>query len=223
MGPFRTFNAAPRMSALGRRTDAGEQSVNSPLWANRRHRRSEVLCKQVLTGGRAMNDETWWEGPLCVTHPINGRRIVGMCEGGEWRWAVYINGPTWQDQRMSILFPAGRTVEVARKLAFELGPKRDRDEQGSASELLRQIEGHPSLLEQFLAYECTPNVKELLTSAIAEPSASQLRFEFNRFEVSVEPEGDSVLIVDVLDPSQAGEQRVTTQQFLQDLSRCRAT
>ncbi|WP_316202205.1 MULTISPECIES: hypothetical protein [unclassified Bradyrhizobium] len=124
---------------------------------------------------------------------------------------------------MSILFPAGRTVEVARKLAFELGPKRDRDEQGSASELLRQIEGHPSLLEQFLAYECTPNVKELLTSAIAEPSASQLRFEFNRFEVSVEPEGDSVLIVDVLDPSQAGEQRVTTQQFLQDLSRCRAT
>ncbi|MGJ5198287.1 MULTISPECIES: hypothetical protein [unclassified Bradyrhizobium] len=81
----------------------------------------------------------------------------------------------------------------------------------------------PSLLEQFLAYECTPSVKALLTSAMAEPSASQLRFEFNRFEVFVEPDGDSVLIVDVLDPSEAGEQRVTRLQFLQDLPRCCAT
>lgn len=170
-----------------------------------------------------MHDETWWEGPLCVTHPINGRRIVGMCEDGQWRWAVYINGPAWQDQRMSILFPAGSTVEAARKLASELGPKRDRDERESASELFRQNGGHFSLLEQFLTDDCTPYARELLMSAMGGPSASQLRFEFNRFEVTVEPDRDSVLIEDVLNPSEAGEQRVTTQEFLRALSRCRAT
>jgi hypothetical protein len=168
-----------------------------------------------------MHDETWWEGPLCVAHPINGRRIAEMCEDGQWRWAVYINGPAWQDQRMSILFPADPTVEAARKLASELGPTRDRDGRESAFELLRRSEGHCSLLEQFLTDDCTPYVRELLTSAMAEPSASQLRFEFNRFEVTVAPDGALVLIDDVLDPSEAGEQRVTRQQFLQALSLCR--
>ncbi|MGY3448474.1 hypothetical protein [Bradyrhizobium sp. USDA 4353] len=124
---------------------------------------------------------------------------------------------------MSILFPAGQTVEMARKLASELGPKRDRDERQSASELLGQIKAHPSLLQQFLMCECTPHVRELLMRAMAEPSASRWCFEFNRFEVSLHSDGETVLILDILDPSAAGEQRVTAQQFLQDLSRCCAT
>ncbi|MGJ5140068.1 hypothetical protein ACQR1V_18935 [Bradyrhizobium oligotrophicum] len=111
---------------------------------------------------------------------------------------------------------------MARKLAAELGPKRDCDEQQSAAEVLRQIKGPPSLLEQFLTHECTPHVKDLLTRAMAEASASRWRFEFNRFELSLQADGESVLIVDVLDSSEAGEQRVTTQQLLQDLARCRA-
>jgi hypothetical protein len=92
---------------------------------------------------RAMHNETWWEGPLCVTHPINGRRIIGICEDGQWRWTVRINGPRWQEERISILFDAGYTVEAARQLATELGPKRDQDESVLASELHRQIEGRP--------------------------------------------------------------------------------
>jgi hypothetical protein len=197
--------------------------VPRAAWADGRHRQCEVLHERSQLVGRAMQDEIWWEGPLCVTHPINGRRIVGVCEDGQWRWAVYINGPEWQDHRISVLFHAGETVELARNLASELGPKRDCDEQQSASELLRQIEGPPSLLQQFLTYECTPHVRELLTRAMAEPSASPWRFEFNRFEVSLQADGQSVLIVDVLDLSEAGEQRVTTGQFLQDLSGRRAT
>ena len=91
-----------------------------------------------------MQNETWWEGPLCVAHPINGRRIVGICEDGQWRWSVRINGPAWQDTHISILFPAGCTVEKARDFATKLGPMREQDESQIADELHNQLdEGNP--------------------------------------------------------------------------------
>jgi hypothetical protein len=79
-----------------------------------------------------------------------------------------------------------------------------------------------NLLDQFLTFECTPHVRKLLTNALADPSTSRLRFAFNRFEVTIEPDGGSVLIEDVLDASEAGEHRVTMQEFLRILSRCGA-
>jgi len=89
-----------------------------------------------------MQDDIWQESPLYVTNPINGRRIVGICEDGVWSWSVRVNGPAWQDQRPVVIFRAGSTVEAARRLATELGPMRDQDELELASELLSQIKGH---------------------------------------------------------------------------------
>ena len=90
-----------------------------------------------------MHEETWWEGPLCVTYPINGRRIVGICHCGRWRWSVRINGPTWQGTHVSVLVPVGCTVEGARDFATKLGPIREQDESETAYELRSQLEDNP--------------------------------------------------------------------------------
>lgn len=87
-----------------------------------------------------MHEETWWEGPLCVAHPTNGRRIVGICHDDQWRWTVVINGPAWQDIRLYVMAYAGTTVEQARGLATKLGPMREQDETEIARELLSQLE-----------------------------------------------------------------------------------
>ena len=76
-----------------------------------------------------------------------------------------------------------------------------------------------SPLEQFLTDHCTPSVKRLLTNALASPSSSRSLFEFRRIVILIEIDGSSVLIMDLLDTSEAGEQRVSTQVFLQALSR----
>jgi hypothetical protein len=88
-------------------------------------------------------DDTWWEGPLCVTHPVNGRRIVGIYHDDRWRWIVHINGPPWNGTHLDIMFPAGSTVEEARKLATALGPVRTEDESERAQELLNRLEELP--------------------------------------------------------------------------------
>ncbi|MES5482695.1 hypothetical protein QMZ05_08035 [Bradyrhizobium sp. INPA03-11B] len=87
-----------------------------------------------------MHEETWWEGPLCVTHPINGRRIFGICHDDQWRWTVRINGPAWQDTHLHVMAYAGATVEQARDFATKLGPVREQDESEIADELHRQLE-----------------------------------------------------------------------------------
>jgi hypothetical protein len=79
-----------------------------------------------------------------------------------------------------------------------------------------------SLLEQFLAHECTSYLRGLLEHAIADTSASRSRFEFNRFEVTVERDHDMVVLEDVLDATEAGIQRVPLAQFVRDLLRCSA-
>ena len=92
-----------------------------------------------------MANDTWWEGPLCVTHPINGRRIVGACYDNQWRWVVYINGPAWQDTHIQVMFPAGSTVQQARELAAMLGPIRaGEDECERAGLLVSQIRTPPN-------------------------------------------------------------------------------
>lgn len=83
-----------------------------------------------------MGDDTWWEGPMCVTHPINGRRIAGACYDGQWRWAVHVNGPLWQDTHLHVIFHAGNSVEQARELATMLGPIRAEEDERERAELL---------------------------------------------------------------------------------------
>jgi hypothetical protein len=83
-----------------------------------------------------MVDDMWWEGPLCVTHPINGRRIVGACYDDQWRWATYINGPAWRDTHLQVMFHAGETVQQARELAEMLGPVRANEDESERAKLL---------------------------------------------------------------------------------------
>lgn len=74
------------------------------------------------------------------------------------------------------------------------------------------------LLDQFLAEEATPHVRGLLAHAIADVSATRARFELNRFDITVDREASVVVIVDVLDATGAGVQRVPLATFAQALA-----
>ena len=76
-----------------------------------------------------------------------------------------------------------------------------------------------TLLEQFLAEECTPHVRKLLEDALANPGAAASHFEFNRFGVTLGRSPASVVLEDVLDASEAGVQQVSLEEFTAALSR----
>jgi hypothetical protein len=65
-----------------------------------------------------------------------------------------------------------------------------------------------NLLEQFMVQECTPHVRRLLKEAIAGTSMARHRFEFNRFEVTIDRDNDEVVLEDVLDATEAGVDRI---------------
>lgn len=81
---------------------------------------------------------------------------------------------------------------------------------------------NPTLLDQFLAEECTPAVRDLVRSCLdsGRSSAGQLRkrLEFNRFEVSFDIREGDVVIEDVLDATAAGVQRISIAEFLTALA-----
>jgi hypothetical protein len=74
-----------------------------------------------------------------------------------------------------------------------------------------------TLLDQFLAEECTPYVRDMLRGALdagRSGAGSQRRhFEFNRFEVTFDLDEGDVLIEDVLDATESGAQRVSIAEF----------
>lgn len=78
-----------------------------------------------------------------------------------------------------------------------------------------------SLLEQFLAEEATQHVRQMIEAAMEEhagkPSECERRFEFNRFEVTLNFSQGFALIEDVLDASSVGEQRLPLDRLRQSL------
>jgi hypothetical protein len=70
-----------------------------------------------------------------------------------------------------------------------------------------------TLLEQFLLEECTPYVRGLLEEALDALTFVSKRFDFNRFEVTVNREKGSVLLEDVLNAEDAGSMRVPLTEF----------
>lgn len=74
-----------------------------------------------------------------------------------------------------------------------------------------------TLLEQFLAEECTSYVRDLVRTGVEEARSSagprRKRFEFNRFEITLDIDKDEVLIEDVLDATTAGAQRIPLVEF----------
>ncbi len=79
-----------------------------------------------------------------------------------------------------------------------------------------------SLLEQFLWEEADPHVRGLILGAVHEherrPDEVQRKFEFNRFEVTLDFIGDVALIEDVLDPGPDGEVRIQLGEFVGRMS-----
>jgi len=79
-----------------------------------------------------------------------------------------------------------------------------------------------TLLDQFLAEECTPYVRELVMSGLEAGRTGagprRRRFEFNRFEVTFDLDEDDVLIEDVLDATEAGVQHIRVAEFSTALS-----
>ena len=75
----------------------------------------------------------------------------------------------------------------------------------------------PTLLEQFLTEEGTPYVRGLVRAALdagnAGTAPARNRFEFHRFEVTLDVEDGVVLIDDILNPSDSGVQRIPLQEF----------
>lgn len=79
-----------------------------------------------------------------------------------------------------------------------------------------------SLLQQFIEEEATPHVRRLIVNAVHEhegrPQETQRRFEFNRFEVTLDFDGGVATIEDVLDSASSGEVRLQLGEFIQCLS-----
>jgi len=74
-----------------------------------------------------------------------------------------------------------------------------------------------TLLDQFLAEECTPYVRDLVRSGLEAGRSGagprRKRFEFNRFEVTFDLDEGDVLIEDILDATEAGAQRFSVAEF----------
>jgi hypothetical protein len=74
-----------------------------------------------------------------------------------------------------------------------------------------------TLLERFLAEECTPYVRDLVRTALEAGRAAagprRKRFEFNLFEVTFDLDEGEVLIEDVLNASGGGAQRIPVDEF----------
>lgn len=74
-----------------------------------------------------------------------------------------------------------------------------------------------SILQQFLDEECTPGTRDLILPFVGEqPQGSVLerkRFEFNRFDLTIDLREKLAIIEDVLDPSEVGVARVPLAEF----------
>lgn len=75
----------------------------------------------------------------------------------------------------------------------------------------------PTMLEDLVVHECKPETRAMLLKAIGECTASgepsRRRFEFNRFEVTLDARTSTARIEDVLDPSEGGELEISLSEL----------
>lgn len=80
-----------------------------------------------------------------------------------------------------------------------------------------------NILEQFLTEEATSHVRHVILAAAKahernrETAEMKRKFEFNRFEVTLDFASDLALIEDVLAPAPSGELRLPLDEFLERL------
>lgn len=70
-----------------------------------------------------------------------------------------------------------------------------------------------NLLQQFIAEECNDRVRAILRDALSPIASARSTLEFNRFNVTVERDHDVVLIADILDATETGEQSIPIPAF----------
>jgi len=82
-----------------------------------------------------------------------------------------------------------------------------------------------SLLEQFLKEEANPHVCRLILGAVHDqkkhPDEVQRKFEFNRFDLTLDFISNVALIEDILDPLSNGEVRLQLDEFVGHISQKR--
>ncbi len=71
----------------------------------------------------------------------------------------------------------------------------------------------PSLLEQFIVEECTPDVVRMVTVAIHDETLLRPHFEFNRFELTIDRETNTALLSDILGDTDEYVQRVPLNEL----------
>ena len=80
-----------------------------------------------------------------------------------------------------------------------------------------------TILQRFLAVECSPYVRDLMRTALelARSGAGprRKRFEFNLFEVSFDLDEGVVLIEEVLNAGEDGMQSIPMDAFLLELNK----
>jgi hypothetical protein len=73
------------------------------------------------------------------------------------------------------------------------------------------------LLEQFLSEECTPYVRHVVLQALNSSKtvglARMKRFEFNRFDLTIDYDEGVATVEDILDATAAGSQRVSLAEL----------
>jgi hypothetical protein len=78
------------------------------------------------------------------------------------------------------------------------------------------------LLLKFLREEATPHVRKLILDAVEEQrrlkQRDRCRFEFNRFELTLDFVNDTATLEDVLDPELSGEYRLRLGELVRRLS-----
>lgn len=74
-----------------------------------------------------------------------------------------------------------------------------------------------TLLDQFLAEECTREIRGLIQTGLEDgirgTGPRKRRFEFNRFELMLDFDSGEVLLEDVLDAGDSGAQRIPIAEF----------
>jgi len=78
---------------------------------------------------------------------------------------------------------------------------------------------YPSLFEQFLREECTPEVRRLIMDATTHRDPGRLRreFEFNRFDLELDFERGVATIQDVTDASEKGSISVALSNLVEGI------
>lgn len=160
-----------------------------------------------------MRDSLLW----CTTGGLvaAGRGLNVLHYTGVRRGRLAAGGPGWPLDHLNGLRPGGLRfdgIKVVDTLATASSRQPSRTEDKTMN---------PTLLDQFVREECTAYVRGLLLGAVdaarAGHAPTRQRFEFNRFEVTIDKDEDIIALEDMLEPGAFGAQMLPLAEALDAL------